>query len=215
MAPHPADQGQMGAPHPADQGEQGLPDGWWAAVEQSKLDQAELTSHRRDKAANTVSDETAALDAEIIQEMLGDDEDHVDPAAGLDLEGVDERWLAVVDHIAPKSRQIAVLLEQGRVVSADKDVHVAFERRYHREAIEAHLESPLLLEALGVHYTTGAALVIARPTKDAAPSISTARQTAIFKARKALIAYIEAHPAVHAAMEIFGGKIRRVVTPND
>jgi DNA polymerase III subunit gamma/tau len=145
-----------------------------------------------------------------------EEEEDIDPAAGLPLEGIDPRFKEFVDRVARAHRPIASHLDHAHLVRAPEPqkggtVEVSFARDAHASAIKSALDAPPVREALAHAYGADVKLIIvATPAEKSAPSIAEAREAALQEAQRALEAHAKSHPIVEKAVSLFGGEVRSV-----
>ena len=154
----------------------------------------------------------AVEEALMAEEEASDDSE--DPAAGLPLLDVDERWITFVDKVARRARPLAMHLDHGSLVTVRAGektvVEVCFPRELHERAVAGALDDATLLDAVQI-FGKGARLsVIKRPAENVPPTLAEARHRAIKAAQDALEAHAKAHPVVERAIALFGGEVRAV-----
>jgi DNA polymerase-3 subunit gamma/tau len=144
----------------------------------------------------------------------GAEDDDIDPAAGLPLDGVDPRFVAFVDAVARAARPMAMHFDHARVWHVDAGrVEVFFPRDLHERAVANAVDAPAVRDALERAYGQGTRLIIVKPPADpsrAAPSIAEARQRALDEAQRQLEQHAKRHPVVEKAVALFGGQVRSV-----
>jgi DNA polymerase III subunit gamma/tau len=144
-----------------------------------------------------------------------DEEDEgLDPAAGLPLEGIDARFKDFVDSVARAHRPMGMHLDHAHMRGFEAGrLEVFFTREMHATALKSAVEAPVIKEALGKAFGEGTKLVLVAPPAEAAhaaPSIAEARERALAEAQRALEAHARSHPVVEKAVALFGGEVRAV-----
>jgi DNA polymerase-3 subunit gamma/tau len=156
----------------------------------------------------------AANDSPPVEEP--EEEEDIDPAAGLPLEGIDPRFKEFVDRVARAHRPIASHLDHAHLVRAPEPqkggtLEVSFARDAHASAIKSALDAPPVREALMHAFGADVKLIIVpTPADKSAPSIAEAREHALQEAQRALEAHAKSHPIVEKAVSLFGGEVRSV-----
>lgn len=149
------------------------------------------------------------------EEVGVEEEEDIDPAAGLPLEGIDARFKEFVDRVARAHRPIASHLDHAHLVRAPEPqrggtVEVSFARDAHASAIKSALDAGPVRDALTHAYGADVKLIIVPTPEKSAPSIAEAREHALQEAQRALEAHAKSHPIVEKAVSLFGGEVRSV-----
>jgi hypothetical protein len=177
--------------------------------------------------ASVISIEEAAVDPLLTTDVSGEaitseiatgehsyeGEGLFDNALQFPLEGVDERWLAVVSLISVTAKRLGGHLAHGHFLGDDVQdgmvvIRVGFRQSIHKESLEKEAQTKISLENLAP-FGEKVRLQFVLLEEDAVvpPSIAEAYRTAWSHYSEALEKHAQSHPVLQKAIEHFGGQI--------
>lgn len=133
-----------------------------------------------------------------------------------ELEGIDPRWLEMVNATAVKAKRLGGHLAHGHFLGVQKTgnrmkVKVGFCQAIHKISLESASKTKILTDALCA-FGKGAQLevVVLADSEDLPPSLAQAQKLAKEKYQAALANHASDHPAVKRAVDEFGAQIIHV-----